>query len=110
MAGSKPLFQRDLFLYKITQNENRQHWDVYDSFVVAARTSSDAKFFHPSGAKEWNEAKEAWVWSDDSTFSYAPVDWVSPWELLGEHQVVCVGRACHGVAAGDIICSSFKAG
>ena len=87
MAGSKPLFQRYLFLYKITQNEN-QDWDVYDSFVVAARTSSDAKFFHPSGQKEWNEAKAAWVWSDDGTLSYSPVDWVSPWELLGEHQVV----------------------
>ena len=109
MAASKPMFQRFLFLFKVTQEKNND-WDTYDSFVVAARTSSDAKFFHPAGDKiEWDKEKEAWAWADNGTEWDAP-DWVSPWDLLGENQVECIGRARLGVDAGDVICSSFNAG
>jgi len=107
--ASKPLFQRYLFLYKVTQEKNNG-WDTYDSFVVAAKTSSDAKFFHPAGNKvEWDKEKEEWGWADDGT-TWDANDWVSPWDLLGENQVVCIGRACNGMDEGDVICSSFNAG
>ena len=109
MAGSKPLFQQNLFLYRVSQEKNNS-WDSYDSFIVAARTSSDAKFFHPAGEQVvWDEEREEWCWEDDGT-AWPNDDWVRPWHLLGEDQIVCIGRASHGVEVGDVICSSFNAG
>lgn len=108
MAGSKALFQQHLFLFKVSQEKNNS-WDSFDSFIVAARTGSDAKFFHPRGNDvEWDEEKEEWIWAGGG--GYHSEDWVSPWDLLGENQVECVGRARHGVKVGDVICSSFNAG
>ena len=77
-------------LYKISQTVNN-HWDTYDSAIVAAESKEIARSIHPShckGLQEWNNY--GWCAKEDV-------------------KVKLIGTAIKGTKTG-VILASFNAG
>ena len=81
-------------LFLISQKQSN-HYDTFDSAVVAALTAEDAKAIHPDGCGEPPSD-----WNNDGWW-----DWAMPEHVHAEH----IGRALKGTQAG-VICASFNAG
>lgn len=75
-------------LYLLTQDENRVY-DTYDSMVVAAESTEEARNIHPYGRGQWSSD----VWATNPS-------------NVG---VMYLGEAAEGVVAGRIL-GSFNAG
>ncbi len=75
-------------LYLLTQDENRE-CGTYDSMVVAAESTEEARNIHPYGKGQWSFD----VWAIDPS----------------NVNVVYLGVAAEGVVAGRIL-GSFNAG
>lgn len=75
-------------LYLLTQDENRGY-DTYDSMLVAAESTEEARNIHPYGSGRWSSG----VWATDPS----NVD------------VMYLGEAAEGVVTGRIL-GSFNAG
>ena len=85
---------RPLYLYRVSQDENR-NWDTFDSFVVAAYSSSYARKLAPR-------------WDHDSIAE--PVGAVVSDNWAKTVRVELVGTAAVGIKPGQVICSSYNAG
>ena len=79
-------------LYEIRQHQNNDY-DTYDSAVVAAETSGEARLIHPGGKSDWDGKAGAFS-------SWAGVEAVS---------AVLIGEAVEGIEKGVIV-ASFNAG
>jgi len=93
-------------LFLISQNENNRY-DTYDSAVVVAANSDEARLIHPDGYTIWLEYR--WVWGHaNGEFRDASSDgtWTVPAKVSAEY----IGEAAEHLSVGAIVCSSFNAG
>lgn len=90
--GYEPVYG-DLFLWLITQNDNRGY-DTFDGAVVVAATEEEARSIHPSGDEE------RWRWPYSRVWADRP------------ENVECqrLGLANPKLEAGTIVLASFNAG
>ena len=79
-------------LYRISQDHNKETYDVYDSAIVCAGSEEEAKLIHPDGGI--NKLEE------EPFSSWAPIQYVS---------VEFIGTAKEGLQSG-VVCASFIAG
>jgi hypothetical protein len=82
----------NLFLYKISQNENNGY-DTYDSMIVAAYSEEEAREIHPRmNYGGWNCYSTVWAKSSDKV------------------EVQIIGLAYKGIKPNEIVLASFNAG
>ena len=82
--------RKKLYLYLISQDENRGY-DTYDSAVVVAESEEEARNTLPADWIQWGESYSPWVSSPDKV------------------SVELVGTAAKGSEKG-VVCASFNAG
>ena len=97
-------------LWLISQDVN-SGYDTYDSAVVAADTSDDARRVSPSGQYKWSDADGCWMFEhSDGRKGLAKnghqTDWVSDITLVKVREI---GHACGDVSSG-LVLASFNAG
>ena len=102
-----------LFLWKLSQDENNDY-ETYDSAVVVAADRMSASLVHPARFSDTKEMMFEFDRTGDCwrhTFDGEPLGpnnggWCQPNDVT----VICVGRAADHLKAGDVVCSSYNAG
>ena len=82
------------FLYHISQTVNN-NYNTYDSAVVCAANTTDAKNTHPCSGELYSHEKE---W-----------EWLSNWAMPEHVTAVVIGEAKSTQSTG-VVCASFNAG
>lgn len=94
-------------LYLLSQSVNN-HYDTFDSMVVAAPDPETAAKIYPYEDNKWQEDKNQWgSYHGDKYYPISRYDgWVNHWS---EVTVKLIGVAAEGTAQG-VVLASFNAG
>ena len=96
-------------LYLVKQSVNNDY-DTFDSAVVVAKSTDQARLIHPSSGLNKIEV------FDYKSKTYSNKDWwiaergADEWCQPCDVEVELIGNDCNNRQAGCVICSSFNAG